>query len=112
MKLELVLTKAEIMAKYAAELGVDEKSLSLRIEGDDAPEAPAKEPERFLRSLIRSKGFTEDEAAQICGVAASTVNRACNGYNIQTPTYLKIVRGLDMTEDEAKEFKKSLTRHQ
>lgn len=119
MKIKLVLTKNEIAEKYAIELGIDVKSIDLEI--NDEPELPYEEvefevipapKERFLEAYLKRNKLTVDDAIKLCGVSKSTMIRACHGYTLTNPTYLKIIRGLCMTDEEAQEFRTNMTRHQ
>lgn len=64
----------------------------------------------FLRSLLMSKGIKQKDAANLCGVSDSTISRACKGYIIESPSVAKIVSGLGLNDEEAKEMYKQTRR--
>lgn len=124
MKLKLTLTKSEIIEKFANELNVDPSKFELDIV-EDEPIAEAKEPEpeiekpdasepivRFLDAYLDESGISSEEAAQLTEVHATTIRRARRGFSINSTTFGKIVSGLGLKEDQIRQFKKSLTRHQ
>lgn len=133
MKLELKLTKDEIAERYAKDLGIDPNSITLVIEDEpvveSTPLAPSKEPEplvirqnfvfadekpkmKFLKAKLKSLGFEVAEAATLCGVSRSCINRACAGYWLRPRTVYKIAKGLELTEEELVAFKGDMTKHQ
>lgn len=62
----------------------------------------------FLYFFLRDKGFETKEAAELCGVSRTTINRACVGQRLRVESFNQIVKGMEMTPEQAKEFKKSL----
>ena len=119
MKLELTLTKEEIVAKFAAELGVDPSKVTLCIV-EDEPEEKEEQPQievtqtgtRFLDKYLKKNKITLQQAVESTGMSATTIKRACQGYHLNSKSYLKVIHGLCMSDDEALEFKSSMTRHQ
>lgn len=71
-----------------------------------------KEQKPFLMKFLKERGFNVVEAAQLCNVGKSTIGRARYGYRLRKESFQLIVKGLEMTTEEAKEFKKSLRRKQ
>lgn len=69
----------------------------------------AKNP---LYRIIKEKGFDFVEVGQLCGVSKTTIARMCEGYICNFQTFQKVVRGLELTDDEANEVRTSLTKHQ
>lgn len=65
-----------------------------------------------LYRIIKEKGFDFVEVGQLCGVSKTTIARMCEGYICTFQTFQKVVRGLELTEDEANEVRTSLTKHQ
>lgn len=130
MKLKLLLTRDEIVAKFAADLGVDTNQIELEIDGlddikvtlpqtmfqdEDEPEPKPAEPEpklRFLARFMDEHDLSKEDVAALTNLSKSTITRAIGGYWLNTTTRGKIIRGLGLNDDEIRAFHKDMTKHQ
>ena len=62
----------------------------------------------WLHYFLQEQGITHKEAATLCNINATSVNRACIGQRLRKETYLAIIDGLGLTSEQAKEFRASL----
>ena len=66
----------------------------------------------FLQTYLQSRNFSHMEAAELCGVNVTTIHRACVGQRLREESFDGIVKGLEMSTQEALEFRKSLKHKQ
>lgn len=69
-------------------------------------------PYTWLHYYLLNRGLTKAEAAKICGVVRTTLQRACRGQCLRKDNYESIARGLNLTHEEKMNFKRSLTKAQ
>ena len=131
MELLLKLTITEIKERFAKDLGIDPKNVKLQIEGELAPSIAKEAVEEdkpqeetfpcqtkeiphstkkkyFLRAFLGEHKLRDEDAAELCGVSRSSISRAANGNRMRPEIYLKIVRGLELTDEQAKLFEQSI----
>lgn len=124
MKIKLILSKEEVLARFAKDLNVGTNDVELIIVEDNASE-PKAEPQAkgvavsrslteyaWFRDWMEANKVTCKDVADLCGVVTSTVSRLRRGYRCCRPTLNKIVKGLGLSNDEAKALRASLTKHQ
>ena len=70
-----------------------------------------KDP-RWLAFWLDQNNVSIHDAAQLCGVSFSTIQRASQGFFVRPKSFKKIVDGLGLSNVEAADFKRSLVKHQ
>lgn len=93
------------LAESAEALKKENSALRAEIESLKKGEQPFS-----LRFWLLSNGIEQKEAAALCGLSESTISRACKGYELRSPSVAKIVSGLGLNEEEAKEMYKQTRR--
>ena len=66
----------------------------------------------FLQRLLEQRGFSQLEAAELCAISRSTIQRACDRQRLRQESYDAIVKRLELTPEEEREFSRSLRRKQ
>lgn len=131
VKLTVVVNLQQYKLAIAKDHNVNPKDVEVIVEGygeEQREEAPsvvdpkggpivgelgdAPENQTFLKRFLGERNLLMAEAAQFCGVNRSTIGRACAGIRLREESYEAIVKGLEMTPEQAKEFKKSLRQKQ
>ena len=66
----------------------------------------------FLDEFLKESKFSHEQVTELCHVGKTTVQRARYGFRLRKESFNAIVKGLELTAEQAKEFKKSLHRKQ
>lgn len=66
----------------------------------------------FLRKFLDEHKLTTRECGELCEISQSEAARLTRGYRCRKSTFDKVVHGLGLTDEEATEFRKSLTKKQ
>ena len=69
-------------------------------------------PYTWLHYYLVNRDLTKVEAAKMCGVTATTLQRACRGQCLRGENFESIANGLRLTLGEKAEFRRSLTKAQ